>query len=119
MALNSIESRKALWRPANHSRGAREAAAELGAEPRKASSRWPDKEANALLVRGTLFAKAKLCAWVRFLSHPAVPIDTDTNRVFSITDCGMPSMEHVCTDLVAPASTDADRKQIVQVIALV
>ena len=53
------------------------------------------------------------------LAPSSVPIDTGTNRVFSITDCGMPSMEHVCTDLVAPASADADRKQTVQVIALV
>ena len=58
---------------------------------------------------------------MKFLSRPALPlsIDTGTNRIFSITDCGMPSMEHVCTDLVAPASTDADRKQSIEVIAIV
>ena len=50
MALNSIESRKAPWRPASRSPGAREAGADLGAKQGKASSRSLDMVANALLV---------------------------------------------------------------------
>ena len=53
------------------------------------------------------------------LAPSSATIDTGTNRIFSIANCEVPNIEHVCTDLVAATSADADRKQIIEVFALV